>query len=428
MTTAPIESATVPIDLPTVLELAGERPNAIHLARARLEEAEARTQHGIASALPSLAVGSIFFRHTGRIQDVDGTFIDTSKQTLFAGVVGLLVLDPGRWTFEYLAARRREDAALADVEGARQTQAREAAEAYFELVGAQASIAIARDALEHSRAFRGVAAARERAKLGVRFDTLQAEADTGNSRRALIEAEKRFYVASARLATVLRLDPTTVLYTADREALPITLISPERPVSALVAEALDQRPDLHARELRREAADQESTAARVGPFIPTILGGLGSGTNGGFGGVGVEGSNFGDLRGRQDYFVGAGWVLHGLGLGDHAEARAAAARLQAARIEEEDLRDTIRREIVETYADARAQGAAIEAAEDELKAAEEARAISKRRLEQGTGIAVEVLAAEEARTRAATRVVEAIVAYNKAQYRLVAQLGDLPGR
>ncbi len=428
MTTAPIESAAVPIDLPAVLELAGENPNAIHLARARLEEAEARTESGIASALPTLALGSVFFRHTGIIQDVPGQFIDTAKQTLFVGVVGLLAVDPGRWAFEYLAARRQEDAAFADVDEARQTKAGEAAEAYFELVGAQASIAIARDALEHSRAFRGVASARERAKLGVRVDTLQAEADVGNSRRALIDAEKRFYVASARLATVLRLDPTIVLYTADREARPITLISPDRPLTELVSRALEGRPDLRAQKLRRDAADEESTAAHVSPFIPTIPGGLGSGTNGGFGGVGFEGANFGSLRDRQDFFVGGGWVLHGLGLGDYAQARAASARLRAARVEEDDLRDRIRRDVVETYADIRAQSAAVEAAEDELKAGDEARATARYRLEQGTGIAVEVLAAEEARTRAATRVVEAIVAYNKAQYRLVVQLGDLPGR
>ncbi len=56
------------------------------------------------------------------------------------------------------------------------------------------------------------------------------------------------------------------------------------------------------------------------------------------------------------------------------------------------------------------------------------RKISRKRLENGTGLAIEVLAAEETRTRAATSLVAAIAGYNKAQYRLLVRLGERPVR
>src|SRR5262245_41755423 len=89
LTTAPIEEATVRIDLPTILELAGEKPNAIHLARARLAESEALEEKQIATALPTLFVGSIFVRHNGIVQDINGQFLEVTKQRLFNGVIAL---------------------------------------------------------------------------------------------------------------------------------------------------------------------------------------------------------------------------------------------------------------------------------------------------------------------------------------------------
>jgi hypothetical protein len=49
-----------------------------------------------------------------------------------------------------------------------------------------------------------------------------------------------------------------------------------------------------------------------------------------------------------------------------------------------------------------------------------------KRLEQGVGISFDVLAANEARTTAATRLVDAITHYNKNQFKLLARMGERP--
>src|SRR5205807_576655 len=104
---ASISTEAVPIDLPTVLSLAGEKPNAIRLARERLAEADAQVDASTAGLLPSIAVGGNFARHTGIIQDVGGKFFDTTRQRVFLGATGELVFDVGGGVFAYLRDRQR---------------------------------------------------------------------------------------------------------------------------------------------------------------------------------------------------------------------------------------------------------------------------------------------------------------------------------
>jgi outer membrane protein TolC len=426
-TPAPILSGQVPIDLPTVLELAGERPNAIRLARERLHEAEAKVEKATADFLPTVMLGGLFQQHFGNTQRIEGEFIEVNKQRLFLGGAALLTLDPATDIFNLLAAQQRRQTAEDEIETVSQDRGLAAAEAYFELVGAQAALAIARDQLEHARAFAELARARERRAVGLRVDTLRAEAEVSNGQLAVIAAEERFRVASARLATLLRLDARITLFTAEDRVHPLTFFAADASVDRLIDTALETRPDLRAQEGRVAAADREHDGAVFGPLLPKIFAGSGpllplaQG-----GGIGVEGPNFGDLKEREDYFVGAFFIFSGFGLGDLAEAHRLDAKLRAERVVADDLREQVIREVIESHEAVRSRRAAIDVAEEELRAADESRAITTKRLEQGAGLAVEVLAAEEVRTRAATHLVDAVVGYNKSQYRLLVRIGRRP--
>lgn len=99
--TAALGTATVSIGLATVLELAGAQPNAIRLAREKLAEADARVDASAASLLPTVVLGGSFQRHNGTIQDVGGAFEQTTRQAIFLGGTGEVVLDVGEacWAF-----------------------------------------------------------------------------------------------------------------------------------------------------------------------------------------------------------------------------------------------------------------------------------------------------------------------------------------
>jgi outer membrane protein TolC len=422
-TVSAVGTAAVPIDLPTILRLAGEKPNAIRIAEERFLEADAQADAAIAGLLPSLQAGARFQRHTGVLQDVQGAFLDTTKQRTFLGMTGELTLDVGGSVFAFLSQRQRREAASEDLESVTQERILAAAEGYFALVGAQAGVAIAQDALAHARAFEEVAAARERNKIGLRVDTLRAQAEVADARRQVIVAEERARVASIRLATILRLDATVALRTAETEVRPITFIAPDTPADRLVSTALASHPDIRLADRRVRAADLEDDASHYGPFIPKLHAGVG----GYDGGLGYEGPNLGGLKDREDYYAGLELRFTGLGFGEYAHAKATGARLRAEKIRAEDVRERVVADVLEAREVMRARNAAIEVALDELRAADEARKIAQVRLEQGTGLGIDVLAAEEARTRAATHVVEAIVGYNTAQYQLLARTGERPG-
>jgi len=419
---APIGTEGVPIDLPSVLSLAGEKPNAVRLARERLAAAEARATRSFAELLPSLVLASTFARHEGTIQDTHGVFADSVWQHEMLGGTSELVLDTNG-VLAWLRDRRRRDAASEDVEAATQERIAAASSTYFDLVAAEAEVAIARDAVASARAFLEIAASREKNATGLAVDRLRAESEVAAAREGLILATERARIVSIRLASILRLDPRVTLHAGEREVRPLTLVAPDAAPDELVATALANHPDVRAARSRVAAADLDDDAAHFGPFLPRLRAGVG-GYNGG---LGFDGPNLTHLRDREDYYVAAELRLSGFGLGDLAHARETGARLRAEKVLEDDARERVAADVLEALEVVRSRSAAIDVAGDELRAAEEARRIARKRLEQGTGLAVDVITADEARTRAASHLVAAITSYNAAQYRLLARLGERPG-
>lgn len=418
---APVSTEGVPIDLPMVLSLAGEKPNAVRLARERLAEAEAQTTGSLAGLLPSLVLGSNFARHQGTIQDTHGVFADSVWQHEFLGGTSELVVDTNG-ILAYLRDRQQRDAVVEDLESVTQERISTASTTYFDLVAAEANVLIARDALESARAFLAIAASRERNMTGLAVDRLRAESEVAAAKQGLILAEERAHVVSIGLANILRLDPKVTLHVGEREVRPLTLVSPETSPEDLISTALANHPEVRAAARRVSAADIEDDAAHYGPFLPRLRAGVG-GYNGGFG---YDGPNLGKLNDREDYYVAVELRFTGFGIGDYARAQQTGARLRAQKIIEEDTRERVEADVLAALQVVKSRSAAIEAAADELRAAEEARKIAQKRLEKGTGLAIDVILADEARTRAASHLVAAITSYNAAQYQLLARLGERP--
>ncbi|HZU84842.1 MAG TPA: TolC family protein, partial [Polyangiaceae bacterium] len=204
----------------------------------------------------------------------------------------------------------------------------------------------------------------------------------------------------------------------------VTFIAPDSDVDALIASAYKTRPDIREERDRVEARRHELRGAEIAPLLPHLVVGLAG--NGGGLGFELPGADPNDLRPRADYYVGVQWELVGAGLGDHFHARADEARLKTAIVHEQDKSEHVARQIIEAHQAVRSRALAIEAAKREVAATEEAWSIAMKRLEQGVGLAVDVLAANEARAVAATRLVDAISLYNKNQFRLLARMGERP--
>jgi outer membrane protein len=240
----------------------------------------------------------------------------------------------------------------------------------------------------------------------------------------VLAAEEHFRVASATLATFLRLDPTVLFFSEDAAVRPVTFIAPDTNVDVLIKSAYQTRPDIRAERDRVESRRHQLRGSEIAPFVPHLIVGL----SGHEGGLGFEfpGADPSNPRPRADYYVGVQWELAGGGVADYFQARVNKSQLETAVVHEQDKSEHVARQIIEAHQAVRSRFLAIEAARRELAAAEEAWAIAIKRLEQGIGLAVDVLGANEARTIAATRLVDAISLYNKNQFRLLARIGEKP--
>src|SRR5207245_5423615 len=75
------EENRLPINLDTVFHLAEEQNSQVALARARVQEACAAKDIAATSWLPSLNVGTTYFRHEGGIANENGTITRSSFGT-----------------------------------------------------------------------------------------------------------------------------------------------------------------------------------------------------------------------------------------------------------------------------------------------------------------------------------------------------------
>src|SRR5262245_21884604 len=69
---APPGERPLPINLATALHLAGARPLDVALAAEQVRVASARLDQAHVLWLPTIYVGADYFRHDGRIQDIQG--------------------------------------------------------------------------------------------------------------------------------------------------------------------------------------------------------------------------------------------------------------------------------------------------------------------------------------------------------------------
>src|SRR5579862_230054 len=96
----------LPIDLPTVLRLAGTDSLEVRLADERLNEARARILAADMQFLPSITPVFGNNWHRGRLQDTGGAFLDVDKQNSLVASGVNADLHIGESVFASLAARR----------------------------------------------------------------------------------------------------------------------------------------------------------------------------------------------------------------------------------------------------------------------------------------------------------------------------------
>ncbi|MCC7140030.1 MAG: TolC family protein [Planctomycetes bacterium] len=386
----------------------------MELVGERVREAYAKELSARQRFFPTVGVGTRFLAHDGRTQATEGNFLDVTKQSAFAGAALTAEWEVGEAVYATLAARQRTCASVAAEEAGGEDAALKAGEAYLDLVRAEASLAVAKDAVDLSQRIAKETEDKVGAGSGFAGDVLRAKAQLAHDRATVSLAAEARRTSAVRLAEILNLPPEVDL--VPRDAIPIrfTLVAATDPEAMLIRDALLSRADVREADALACAADKERDAARYAPLVPRV------GVEASAGGLG---RTYGDLSSSDDLRITLGWTIGSGGLFDTGRIAEADSRYRLASITSSRVRARVVREVREAYAMLSERARAIGSAEQGARDATEALDLYRKRLTGAVGLPLEVVVAQETLTRARLDWIEATVGYDKAQLRLLRALG-----
>jgi outer membrane protein TolC len=433
---APVDRP-LPINLPTALKLANVRPLDVAVASRRIELALGQLAQARALWLPTVYLGTDYFRHDGQLQDVVGNVFGTSKSSLMLGVGPSAVFALSDAIFAPLAARQDVRARQAALQTAQNDSLLAVAEAYFNVQQARGELAGAEDVAR--RAADVVRRAEElfhRAELIPELEVVRARAQASRTLQAVQTARERWRLASADLTRILRLDPGAVAEPLEPPHLRVTLVSPDQPVDDLIRVGLTNRPELATQQALVQATLERLRLERLRPLVPSVLvrGSstpvTGTLTAGLFGG-GTNGS-LANFSARQDWDIQVLWELRNLGFANRALVQQRRAENQLAELELFRVQDRVAAEVAQAYAQAQSAAARVGQAEAEVRDALDSADKNLRGLGQtrdaGKVLILvvrpqEVVAAIQALGQAYADYYAAVADYDRAQFRLYHALG-----
>lgn len=382
-------------------------------AAAQVRAAQARARQRQAERLPQLGVNNFVFRQGPVIPGfAPGSPPAVPPYRYNVGIfLSQVVFDWGQRTADERAARRAAESTRFQ-QGETENDVRlVVGVTYYNVLRAQALVAVARERLETAQEQHRVAKARFEADVSPRFDVLRTEAEMEAARQGVIEADNDVSLAQAALNTALGRTVTTSV--ALSPAVPPAAASAEIGFEQLREAALRRRPQLRALEMAVRSG-QDSVRARRAERKPQVI----LGAN-------YDRPNPGGFA-PQSFRYSAGLVMtfpffdSGLGLGRVREAEALTA---VRRQELERFRQQLELELRQAQLDAREALQRAGVARKEQASAREALRVAEVRYRAGVGTNLEVTDAEVAVARAGQNLANAEYDYLTALIRLESAAG-----
>lgn len=422
---------SLPLDLPTALGLTQAQNPRIAFAQAQIAQAYAQNQAARVMWLPSLRAGLNYNKHEGRIQDVIGSNIETSRGAMYGGL-GAAAVGAGSPAIPglYMQFHTTDAIFQRDITGfaldARQAQGSaaindqllETALAYVNLLDAVQRKAIASETLSHGQSLVDLTADFARTGAGNLADADRASAAAALLRNEVVRTEEAVMVASARVAQQLSADPAILIAPQESTVVPIDLMPPQMHAADLVATALSNRPELAANRALVNEAVSRLQREKHAPWLPSIVLGVSYGAFGA-----GRGGNIDHTADRLDMDAVAWWELRNLGFGEAAARANASAQIQQARMREVETMDQIAREVVEASTQVAARRKQVDVAKEGISSAQQSYDRNLERIRNAQGLPIEVLQSIQALDAAKREYLRAVTDFNQAQFRLQRALG-----
>ena len=426
----------LPINLATALQLANARPLDVQIAGSLVAAAAAELARARVLLLPNLDFGADNFQHLGPQQTSAGTILTDNRNSLMVGLGPNVIFSFSDAVYAPLAARQDLRAREAIHQASRNDASLAVTEAYFGVQQARGELASANLAVKYAEDVASRTQSLLTKGLTAPSEVNRANTELGHRKQVVSAAREHWRTASAELARILRLDPSSLVAPLEPPFLPVTVIDPTVTVDSLIPIALTTRPELAEHQAVVQATLTRLKQEKLRPLIPSLAvrgvstsptGSLGYGLFGG----GVNGT-YSDFSGRFDIDMQLMWEFQSLGFGNAARVRERKAEYQAATLDLLRTQDRIAAEVVTAFAQARSAAERANYSEPALREGIELANKTVVELGQtrriGDSIVLllrpqEAVAAVQAFAQASQDFFGAIADYNRAQFRLYRALG-----
>ncbi|MEX1230474.1 MAG: TolC family protein [Planctomycetaceae bacterium] len=429
---------SLPIDLPTVLKLAGANNLQIAFAAERVQQTLAQSDAADVLWIPSLRAGLNYNNHSGQIQDTRGDVINVNRNSFFVGGgagFGNTPLNgatggPGRMfvdlslvdvLFEPLAARQVVEAAEATQEATFNDTLLQAVSAYVELVRSHLLVSVAEEAVQNADELQKLTEEFARTGQGLQADAERARAEYESRRRSLLETKERAAVTSAELARLVRLDQGIELVPTDTAPLPLFLVDEAVDLPDMIEQAQANRPEIETMRASIRETRYRIRQEQLRPWIPHLYAGA---SGGGFGGA--PGSSVDDFGGRADFDVAAVWEWENLGFGNEARRREQQSLHQQAHIAANQWEDLVAAEVTQAYQRIRFRRQQIDVTRSQIDSATTALNLNMQGIHGGVIRPIEIQQAIDALASAREQYLNAVLNHNLAQFELIRSVGQPP--
>jgi outer membrane protein TolC len=401
------------VDLPTVARVTMARNLDIQQAQQRVEASRGAYEASVGAIFPSITPGVTAVGLNGAVAN-GGGFGLASFQNFFPMAALQWIINPGQVAYDLVASKRRLEASAQQQQAFEQESTRRAAVQYYDLVLAQAQVAVIRQAMDEAEELLRIERLKSTSGTGLPADELRAQAAVAAVQQDGLTAIKEFYNASIALTITLHLDSTVMLVPRAGSMAQTTLVREDLPIEDMLVIALRYRPDLQAVRTLVSAAQADKGA--------TLWGGLGPQVQAaGIVRPAPPAETVADTEYRQQtYAVTGGFNLSAQIFG---RIKTATANAKLAGLDMDRQLDKVRAAVVSAHQASITAAKLIPIAGQEVASAEEALRLTQQDLRTGTGLTIDVLQAENAAEKARLRRATAMVRYNQAQINLLAALG-----
>ena len=322
--------------------------------------------------------------------------------------------------FEPLAVRQQVVTRQFDSTATANTMLLEGIIRYFELLRAEGQLEAVHQTERETVEIERLAATHARTGTGRQGDADRARAS------ALLVHKEVLHAASVRLAELLSLDPAVRLRTAGGPIAGIDIVDTTVGIEALLRRAERRRPELRAGSATIQHNATRVRQERLRPLFPLVMLGYSSGSYGG-GGVAFP-PLMGTFRGREDFDVMAVWSLYNMGVGNVATVAQRRAMLNQSIADRVRTLNDVRQQVIAGYALVKGEEVQIQVAQRQLTDSEQGFREEFVRLLNADTLPIEVLNSVNLLGTARQALVEAVVGYNIAQFRLFVATGSSPTR